>query len=43
MYLYKWKKANADVFPVIANTRTKSIIQKQIKSKYPEEYSTLIE
>ena len=33
--------ATADVFPVVANTRTKSI-QKQIKSRYPEEYSTSI-
>ena len=33
--------AIADVFPVGANTRTKSI-QKQIKSRYPEEYSTSI-
>ena len=30
-----------DVFPVVANTRAKSI-QKQILSKYPEEYSKLI-
>ena len=36
--------ATADVFPVVANTRTKSI-QKQIKTKYPDpqEYSTSIQ
>ena len=37
--------ATANVFPVVANTRTKSIrehfVEYNIKSKYPEEYSTV--
>ena len=32
--------ATGDIFPVIADTHTKPI-QKQMKSKYPEEYLTL--
>ena len=37
--------ATANVFPVVANTRTKSIqkqiVEYNIKGKYPEEYSTV--
>ena len=37
------KPATADVFPVVPNTPTKSIqkqiVEYDIKSKYPEEYS----
>ena len=40
MYLYTSKAWAADIFLVIAYMRTKPI-HKQIKSKYPEECSTL--
>ena len=41
MYLYTRIAATAQLFQVITNTHTKSV-QKQIKSKYHEEYSTLL-